>query len=252
VQALPHPHIPLQASEGAVLRGRAMQHYLLSLREALVGYAPIPAVQLLVLSESDWKARTQHPYGFPFQRTSLREGLYLFLPARYPERLLWRLREALLPAIQLVGKPPGQPSEFLDLNLGHEFAHAAAVAWRLRTRIRWIDEFLANYLYLLALRQALPELYPLARDWGRLLAQLTPHEPSLGSYETKRKGLSDQLWFQGQFTTQAVRLVEENGDALLRGLLQAAPLKKTTVHKLLVSLEPGLREWFVGFAPKSS
>ena len=225
-----------------------MRDYLLVLRMGLTHYAEIPPVHLLVLDEADWKARARHPYGFPFQRTSLREGLYLFLPARYPDRLLWRLREALVPAIRKAGRPPGQPNEFLDLSLGHEYAHAVAVARKLRTRVRWVDEFLANYLYLLALREALPELYPQAKQWGLLLAHLTPQEPSLGSYESKPN--SEQLWFQGQFTTEAARLLEEKGDALLRGLLEAAPLKKATVHRLLVGLEPHLRDWFASFAPR--
>lgn len=103
MQSLPHPYIPAQASEGSVLRARAMQSYLLDLRKGLADYAPIPPVHLMVLDEADWAARVRHPYGFPFQRTSLREGLYLFLPARYPERLIWRLREALVPAIQRAG-----------------------------------------------------------------------------------------------------------------------------------------------------
>lgn len=252
MQALPHPYIPLQASDGSVLRARAMQEYLLALRSALTRYTEVPPVHLMVLGEADWKARVKHPYGFPFQRTSLKEGLYLFLPARYPERFIWRLRETLVPAIEKAGKPPGQPGDFLDLNLGHEYAHAVAVAWKLRNRTKWVDEFLANYLYLLALRQALPELYPKAKQWGVLLAHLTPSEPSLGTYESKPKGLSDQLWFQGQFTTEAARLVETKGDALLQGLLQAAPLKKSTVHKLLVGLEPDLRDWFANFAPQKT
>lgn len=250
MQALPHPYIPLQASDSSVLRARAMQQYLLALRSALARYTEVPPVHLMVLGEADWKARVKHPYGFPFQRTSLKEGLYLFLPARYPEHFIWRLRETLVPAVKKAGRPPGQPGDFLDLNLGHEYAHAVAVAWKLRTRTKWVDEFLANYLYLLALHQALPELYPKAKQWGVLLAQLVPSESSLGSYEMKSKGLSDQLWFQGQFTTKAARLVEEEGDALLQGLLQAAPLKKSTVHKLLVGLEPNLRSWFASFASK--
>lgn len=229
-----------------------MQAYLLALRSSLTKYAEIPPVHLMVLGEADWAARVRHPYGFPFQRTSLREGLYLFLPARYPERLIWRLRETLVPAIKQVGKPPGQPGDFLDLNLGHEYAHAVAVAWKMRTRVRWVDEFLANYLYLLALRQALPELYPKAKQWGHLLAQLTPSKSSLGSYESQPKRLPDQLWFQGQFTTEAAQLVEEKGDALLQGLLQATPLRKSTIHKLLVGLEPGLRDWFASFAPRNT
>lgn len=248
MQALPHPYLPTQASVGAVLRARAMQEYLLELRRVLEPYKPVPPVHLLVMNEGDWKARAKNPYGFPFQRTSLKEGLYLFLPKHYPDRFIWRLREVLVPAIKIAGRPPGQPGDFLDLNLGHEYAHAVAVAWQLRTRVKWVDEFLANYLYLLSLSQALPDLYPKAKAWGQLLAHLVPLEPSLGSYETKRKGLVDQLWFQGQFTTEAARQVEERGDALLRGLLEAAPLSKKTVHKVLVGLEPRFKEWFAQFA----
>ncbi len=247
---LPHPHLPLQASKGAGLRARALQAYLLELRAALQPYAPIPPVHLLALDEPDWKARTRHPYGFPFQRTSLREGLYIFVPARYPERLLWRLREALVLAGKRLGEPLGQVEAFLDINLGHEYAHAVAVAWGLRVRVRWVDEFLANYLFLLALQKARPELYPEARRWGRWLAALAPSQPSLGSYEARARTLADQLWFQGRFTTEAADLVEARGDELLRGLLAAAPLSRSTVHRLLVSLEPSLRAWFAGFAPK--
>ncbi|RDI96185.1 hypothetical protein DV704_04545 [Meiothermus sp. QL-1] len=246
----PHPYLPLQASEGAVRRGRAMQGYLLELHRVLESYAPVPRVHLLVLDEADWKTRTRHPFGFPFQRTSLRAGLYVFWPARYPERLVWRLREALLPVVRRLGPLPGPVEELLDLNLGHEYAHAVAVAWRWRTRVRWVDEFLANYLYLLALSRALPELYLTVQRWGCWLAALRPKEPSLGSYERKPKGLEDQLWFQGQFTAQAARLVEERGDGLLRGLLEAAPLRRATVHRVLLGLEPGLRDWFAIFAPK--
>lgn len=172
------------------------------------------------------------------------------MPARYPERLLWRLREALVPAARQLGEPLGQVEEFLDINLGHEYAHAVAVAWQLRVRVRWVDEFLANYLFLLALHQARPELYPEAKRWGRWLAALAPSQPSLGSYEGRARTLTDQLWFQGRFTTEAAELVEARGDGLLRGLLAAAPLGRSTVHKLLVSLEPSLREWFAGFAPR--
>ncbi|MER3480093.1 MAG: hypothetical protein C4327_06265 [Meiothermus sp.] len=250
MQALPHPAVPAWASSGAVLRAKALQGYLAELEGALKTHQAIPPVTVMVLGEADWRARTRHPYGFPFQRTSLKEGLYLFIPARYPERFVWRLREVFMPATRRVGKLPGRVEHFLDLNLGHEYAHAVQVAWGLRTRVRWVDEFVANYLYLWALHKARPELYGQALAWGALVAGLAPQEPSLGSYDRKPHSLSDQLWFQGQFTTQAARLVESGGSQLLSGLLQAAPLKRSTVHKVLVGLEPSLREWFAGFAPK--
>lgn len=248
LQLLPHPQLPTWISKGLVLRGKALQDYLLELRGVLQGFAEIPSVTLMVLSEADWKDRVRHPYGFPFQRTSLSEGLYLFAPARYPERFLWRLRETMLPAAKQ-NRLPGRIEDFLDLNLGHELAHAVQVAWGLRTRVRWVDEFLANYLYLLALQQAYPQLYPQALAWGERLATLTPSQPSLSNYERKPSSLSDQLWFQGAFTTQAALWVAQ-GEPMLRALLAQAPLRKGTVHKVLLTLEPGLKEWFASFAPR--
>ncbi|WP_027892900.1 hypothetical protein [Calidithermus chliarophilus] len=248
MQALPHPDLPTQASEGSVLRARAMQGYLLELRSALEVYRPIPSIHLMVLNLEDWNARARNPYGFAFQRTSPSGGLFVFLPARYPERLLWRLREVLLPAAKQAGMP-GKVEEFLDLNLGHEYAHAVAVAWGLRTRVRWVDEFLANYLWLLALSRTNPDFFHLARAWGRTLTHLTPSDPQLGSYERKKPGFADQLWFQGRFTTLAAELAEKHADQLLKGLLEAAPLKRSTVHKVLVGLEPGFKQWFAEFSP---
>jgi hypothetical protein len=232
-----------------VLRARAMQGYLLELRSALSRYRPIPSIHLMVLNQEDWNARARNPYGFAFQRTSPRGGLFVFLPARYPERLLWRLREVLLSAAKQGGLP-SRIEEFLDLNLGHEYAHAVAVAWGLRTRVHWVDEFLANYLWLLALSQTNPDFFKLARSWGHTLTHLTPTNPQLGSYERKKPGVSDQLWFQGQFTSLAAELVGKHQDQLLLGLLEAAPLKRSTVHKVLVGLEPSFKRWFAEFSPK--
>jgi hypothetical protein len=226
-----------------------MQAYLLELHSVLSRYRPIPSIHLMVLGQEDWNARARNPYGFAFQRTSPSGGLFVFCPARYPERLLWRLREVLLPAAKQVGLP-GKVEGFLDLNLGHEYAHAVAVAWALRTRVRWVDEFVANYLWLLALSQSNPALFGLAGAWGHTLTHLTPSDPQLGSYERKRPGVADQLWFQGQFTCLAVELVEKRQDRLLVGLLEAAPLKRSTVHKVLVGLEPSFKPWFAEFSPK--
>jgi hypothetical protein len=231
-----------------VLRARAMQAYLLELRSALSRYRPIPSIHLMVLGQEDWNARARNPYGFAFQRTSPSGGLFVFFPACYPERLLWRLREVLLPAAKQAGLPGGL-EEFLDLNLGHEYAHAVAVAWGLRARVRWVDEFLANYLWLLALWQTNPGFFELARAWGHTLTHLTPSNPQLGSYERKKPGVSDQLWFQGQFTSLAAELVGKHQDRLLLGLLEAAPLRRSTVHKVLVGLEPGFKRWFAEFSP---
>ncbi len=169
MQALPHPHLPAFFSEGGALRAKALQDYLLALSGAYAAYAPLPPVRLFVLSERDWRARLPYPYGLPFQHTGP-DGLAVHAPLVYPERLLHRLREVLLP----LGPPPGEIPAFLDLNLGHEYAHAVQVAWKLRTGARWLDEFFANYLFLLGLQGSRPDLLETLLTWSRYLSGLRP------------------------------------------------------------------------------
>ena len=238
MKALPHPHLPAFASEGAELRAENLRAYLLDLRRVYTAYAPLPPVTLYVLSEGDWRARLPYPYGLPFQRTE-GERLSLFAPARYPERLLHRLRALLLP----LGPPPGEISFFLDLTLGHEYAHAVQVAFRLRTGARWLDELLANYLFLLGLG-ARPDLKEHLLAWSRYLAALDPEERRLSAYKRRRGNLKTAVWFQAHFTLKAEALLREKGDAPLRALLEAAPLDRKKGHRLLLALYPGLKGWF--------
>lgn len=245
LKALPHAHLPAFASEGGVRRAQALRDYLLALREVYTAYAPVPPVTLYVLSERDWRARLPYPYGLPFQRAG-HQGLALFAPLAYPERLLHRLREALLP----LGPPPGEPAAFLDLNLGHEYAHALQVAWRLRTGARWLDEFFANYLFLLGLERARPELAEVLLAWSRYLARLDPERKSLSAYERRRGDLKGALWFQARFTLKAKEILEEGKDRLLQAFLAAAPLDRRKGHRLLLELYPGLKEWFAAFGLK--
>ncbi|WP_337843748.1 hypothetical protein [Thermus sp.] len=242
MKALPHPHLPAFASEGAELRAENLRGYLLDLRAAYTAYAPLPPVTLYVLSEGDWRAHLPYPYGLPFQRSE-GERLSLFAPARYPERLLHRLRALLL----TLGPPPGEIPFFLDLTLGHEYAHAVQVAFKLRTGARWLDEFLANYLFLLALERAQPDLKEPFLAWTRYLAALEPKERRLSAYERKRGNLEAALWFQAHFTLKAEALLKAQGDKPLRKFLEAAPLDRKKGHRLLLELDPGLRDWFTTF-----
>lgn len=247
IKALPHPHIPVFASEGGVLRAESLRDYLLELREAYTPYAPVPPVTLYVLSEGDWQALVPYPYGLAFQRS---EGgrLSLFAPLTNPERLLHRFRETLLP----LGPPPMEIPAFLDLNLGHEYAHALQAAWRLRTGARWLDEFLANYLFLLGLARARPDLAASLLAFCRYLSRLEPERRSLSAYERRRGDLKSALWFQAQFTLKAQELLETKGDSLLKACLEAAPLDRKKGHGLLLALDPELKAWFAAFGLKGA
>ncbi len=200
-------------------------------------------MRLFVLSERDWRARLPYPYGLPFQHAGP-EGLSVYAPLTYPERLLHRLREVLLP----LGPPPGEIPAFLDLNLGHEYAHAVQVAWRLRTGARWLDEFFANYLFLLGLRRARPDLAETLLAWSRHLARLAPEKRRLSDYERGRGSLESALWFQAHFTLKAEELWRKDQDRLLRAFLAAAPLDRRKGHRLLLELYPELKAWFARFS----
>ncbi|MFN3368787.1 MAG: hypothetical protein ACK4G4_01900 [Thermus sp.] len=245
MRALPHPLIPAFASEGGVLRAEGLRGYLLELREAYTAYAPVPPVTLYLLSEGDWRALVPYPYGLPFQRS---EGgkLSLFAPLTYPERLLHRFREVLLP----LGPPPMEIPAFLDLNLGHEYAHALQVAWRLRTGARWLDEFFANHLFLLGLTKARPDLAEALLAFSRHLSRLEPERRSLSAYERRRGDLKSALWFQAQFTLKSQEILERKGDGLLLAFLEAAPLDRKKGHAILLEEVPELKAWFAAFGLK--
>ncbi|WP_117238460.1 hypothetical protein [Thermus sediminis] len=247
MQVLPHPLLPALFSPGGALRAKALQGYLLSLAPAYAPYAPLPRVRLFVLSEKEWRAQLPYPYGLPFQHTGL-EGLALYAPLTYPERLLHRLRGVLLP----LGPPLGEIPAFLDLNLGHEYAHALQVAWGLRTRARWLDEFVANYLFLLGLRGERPELFQELLAWSRYLSRLSPEKRSLSAYERRRGNLESALWFQAHFTLKAAEVLEKDRDRLLKGFLAAAPLDRRKGHRLLLELYPDLKAWFAAFGLKGA
>ena len=251
LKRLPHSHVPAEYSPGGRLRALELQRFLARLHDALEPIQEIPPVTLYVLDESDWRRFTRLPYGYPFQRSKPGEGYAVFAPLRYPDRLLERLTHVFAAAARAGGRLPGPLAVFLDLMIAHEYAHAVAVAWGLKARVRWVDEFLANYLYMLALYQADRSLYAQARAWAELASRLRPERRSLSDFERyPRRPLSEQLWFQGVFTLQAARMIEESGDAFVRRLLASAPLTRRNLHKKLLAAEPGLKDFFRVFGEK--
>ena len=251
LRRLPHPHVPAEYSRGGRLRALELQRFLAKLHDALATLNSIPTITLFVLDENDWRRFTRLPYGYPFQRSKPGEGFGVFAPLRYPDRLIERLTRVFVEAARRNGRLPGPLAIFLDLMIAHEYAHAVAVAWGLRARVRWVDEFLANYLYMLALFRSDRNLYNQARAWAELASQLKPEHRSLSSFERyPRRPLGEQLWFQGVFTLQAARMIEESGDAFIKRLLQSAPLKRRDLHKKLLIAEPKLKNFFRVFSEK--
>jgi hypothetical protein len=274
--------IPVGGSSGLERRVHALREYLSSLHEALelnLG-CDLKAVRLMVLSDSDWRSTNPYPYGFTFFRR-LKDGSgVIFAPADYPQNLLWVFRTLLTRASI---KPNSSLDMFLDLTLGHELGHAIADQLGLRTGVRWLDEFLATYLYLAALKIAMPNALEAVTEWGRALSETklecalaNPEliKPSgqrkrtatrraaraedvivqrrdLGAFEYPlvRLPLANQAWYQARFTLFARELLDKHGLEFIRRCLEVMPQARGRggVSRAVVKLEPQFKTWFASF-----
>ncbi len=206
------------------------------------------------------------------------EGV-IFAPANYPPRMLWTYREVILKA-QKAGIPaPGMLEEFLDLALGHELGHAVADQLGLRTGVRWIDEFLATFLYLLSLKNTNPQALGRVLQWAEVFgiasnennlkpslikptkvytkqllaqAQASPvTRTDLGAFEFPFSRLTpaNQAWFQAKLLKQAHSILETRGVGfMVQALEQLVQLNgRGQISRALLTLEPGLKAWFKVF-----
>lgn len=241
-------------------------------------------VTLRVLTETDWTRNLPYPYGFTFYRRLKSGDGVIFAPGDYPSRLLWVFKAVIVRAETNGARAPGSLEEFLDLTLGHELGHALADQLELRTRVRWLDEFLATYLYLAALRTAQPEAYRRVLAWGRVFSSasledcalgdaslLMPsgnrkrkaagrqtrleeadlHRTDLGAFEYPlvRLPLANQAWYQARFTLHAAELLERRGLEFVLAAMDALPQSRGRggVTRSVMKLEPSFKAWFASF-----
>jgi hypothetical protein len=182
--------IILEFSIGVQSRGMALKGYLeellASLEQSLA--REFTAVTLLVFNQSDWSKNAPYPYGFTFYRRLKNAQGVIFAPADYPARMLWTYREVVLQAQKTGINAPGTLAEFFDLTLGHELGHAVADQLELRTKVRWIDEFMATFLYLLALKNTNPDALARVLQWAKIFS-IDSTENSINSSLTKPAGI---------------------------------------------------------------
>ncbi len=283
--------IMLEHSDGLTGRSRALGAYLGGLHEtlerelrALRPQTAFQPVTLRVLTESDWTKNLPYPYGFTFYRRLKTGDGVIFAPGDYPARLLWVFKAVIVRAEQNGARAPGNVEEFLDLTLGHELGHALADQLELRTHVRWLDEFLATYLYLSALRTTMPEAYKRILEWGRVFSSasvddcalgdanlLMPsgnrkrkaakrqtrlqdadlHRTDLGAFEYPlvRLPLANQAWYQARFTLHAAELLERRGLEFVLAAMDALPQSsgRGGVTRSVMKLEPSFKAWFASF-----
>jgi hypothetical protein len=246
--------VPTRYSPGSRRRAAALERFVLNLHQlgrkrlSLTG-----GLELLVVNKRDWSRLFSYPYGLPFTRTRA-EGVSIIAAADYPPRLLARWDDILLRAGKCGLAAPGELVEFLDLLVGHEWGHAAANLGGLRGRVKWFDEFMANYLFLAALHESetfsgLAERFVL---WSELIAAGSAVERAdLGAFEYPLARLSfDNLaWFQGVFTLGAWGLLERRGWDFPLAVRARIKPNRGDLARLLVDLEPSFKDWFATFGP---
>jgi hypothetical protein len=276
----PTERIPLGGSSGLERRSHALRLYLADLHSGLESglIRELASVRLMVLSETDWRSASPYPYGFTFFRR-LKDGSGLiFAPANYPANLLWVFKALLVKAET---KPSTSLEMFLDLTLGHELGHAIADQIGLRTHVKWLDEFLATYLYLVALKNTMPETLKTVLEWGNVLSgtnlecaladmkllkpgssrtqkrrtekqldtTIPRHDLGAFEYPLVRLPLANQAWYQARFTLFAAELLESHGFNFILAALEVLPKAKGrgAISKALVRLEPSFKPWFASF-----
>jgi len=250
----PYPQAELDArhSSGARVRTAHLLGFLLPLqRAAKPVLEPSGAVSLVVADASDWRRIFSYPYGLPFTR-NLPDSAVIVAAADYPERLLTRFDDPLLRAAKAGVKAPGQVGELLDLMVGHEWGHAIANRSGLRTGVKWLDEFMATYLFVQALLATGGSAsHELLTAWaGVQVAADAELKGALDDFEYPRgrMGLAQLLWFQGVFTQRALAIAPERGWDLALELRRALPGEhKGRVSSALVEIEPSFKSWFAVF-----
>ncbi len=254
LRPLPDDLVPARYSVGAGRRAGQLQRFLQPLQaSALPVLQPQGPVTLLVANRQDWRRLCSYPYGLPFTRTAPRNAsVTIMVAADYQPRLLRRFDDLLLTAAREGARAPAQIGEFLDLMVGHEWGHAAANLSGLRTRVKWLDELIASYLFVQALH-ATGQTELLARLTAWVQVQLAGTRHAAGDlatfeYPRSRAGWGKLLWYQGVFTERALELAPLRGwdfPLELRSALPAA--HRGELARSLIQVEPSFKPWFAVF-----
>lgn len=255
LQTLAHPSLPARYSQGAQRRTGQLQQFLAGLHQVATPHLKTQgSMELLVINQQDWRKLFSYTYGLPFTRSKKNpDAVSIVIPADYPSRLLRRFDPILIQAAKNAQQAPGDLREFLDLLAGHEWGHASANLSGLRTKVKWFDELMATYLFLLSLQDSGADAI-LERfiAWAQVqVAGGSVERADLGAFEYPRVKLplTNLLWFQGMFTLRANELLNTHGwDFPLNMKNALTTHKRGDVARALLDVDPGFKDWFKVFA----
>jgi hypothetical protein len=173
---------------------------------------------LSVLRRHNWEVMRRVPYGYPHSNAS---RMTIFVPARYPPRVVARLETLVESADDTLREAvvDGLPSleaaivHFLDLVAVHELAHLFIAHLQLELGAKWLHEFVADLFATAYFSDGAPETLPFWLSWARMQAAQTVTQPSLETYEANRDSLdfATSNYFQGKFNLWAYDVWRREG-----------------------------------------
>lgn len=190
---------------------------------------------LSVLRQENWRYLRRAPYGYLH---SSPEQSTIFVPARYPPRLVERTRglyEMASPELrqQLCNEADlqAQIDTLYRLVVVHELGHLFIHHLRLALGTHWLTELVANYLATGFFMEARPDLAACWFGWAEIQASLDVPHRSLEAYEAHFDQLTfaNASFYQGRWNQEALRLWQAQGRDLLLPLLAQFSLQHEPV-----------------------
>lgn len=181
---------------------------------------------LSLLRRENWEVMRRVPYGYPHSNAS---RMTIFIPARYPPRLVARLQamaEAADPALQAVvreGFPTWDASifRFLDMVAVHELGHLFISALQLELGAKWLHEFVADLLATAYFTEMAPTTLPFWLGWAQIQTGQPVVYTALADYESQQAPMefANANFYQGQFNLWAYEVWQREGKAIAPRLI---------------------------------
>lgn len=182
---------------------------------------------LSVLRRESWTLLRRVPYGYPHSNI---ERMTIFVPARYPPRLIGRLRD------MWDGAPPDLQAtvrdgfstidtsiaHFLDLVVIHELAHLFIAALQLDLGAQWLMEFVANLFTTAYLSDNHRNELAFWLSWARIQQNQTVPFHTLSEYEINHTTLdfANANYFQGVLNVRAYEVWNREGRGIAERLVE--------------------------------
>lgn len=181
---------------------------------------------LSVLRRHNWEIMRRVPYGYPHSNAS---RMTIFVPARYPPRLIERLVDLVdradaaqrEPVLEGFATVDASIMRFLDLVAVHELGHLFVASLQLELGAKWLHEFVADLFATAYFADAAPDFLPFWLAWARLQASQKVAHTSLSDYEAHfgKLDFANANYYQGLFNLRAYAVWQSEGKRVASRLI---------------------------------